>query len=206
MYDAMLAVAHGKPMALAEVGQIPTPQQLAAQPRWTYFMCWSEYLTDPAYNSNDSIKTTYYDARVLNQGTLDITPGNPASENLALGRPAYASSAENSSTPAAAAFDAAGNTRWSSAYTDPQWIYVDLGAAHRITTVTLTWENAYARKYQIQTSTDAQNWTTAYENDAGDGGTDAIALNTSARYVKMYAWQRSTPFGYSLWDFAVTGN
>ena len=42
--------------------------------------------------------------------------------------PATASSTENAGTPASAAVDGNTGTRWSSAASDPQWIYVDLGA------------------------------------------------------------------------------
>jgi len=73
-YQAMLSVAGGKPIALAEVGTVPTPQTLAAQPRWTYFSVWIGWLTDPAWNDNESVKRTYYDGRVLNRGEVHLTP------------------------------------------------------------------------------------------------------------------------------------
>ena len=64
----MQSVAAGKPIALAEVGTLPSPAQLAAQPKWAYFMVWAEYLTNA--NSDDAIKATYYDSRVLHQGDV----------------------------------------------------------------------------------------------------------------------------------------
>jgi mannan endo-1,4-beta-mannosidase len=43
-YDSMLALADGhKPIALAEVGVMPTLDVLARQPRWTYMMMWSGF-------------------------------------------------------------------------------------------------------------------------------------------------------------------
>lgn len=69
-YQAMRNVAQGKPIALAEVGKLPTPDQLAAQPEWTYFMVWAEYLTND--NSEDAIKATYYDYQVLHQGDIHL--------------------------------------------------------------------------------------------------------------------------------------
>ena len=71
--------------------------------------------------------------------------------------------------------------------------------------VTLRWESAYARGYQIQTSTNGTSWTTVHSDYAGNGGTDAIALDATARYVKMYAFQRATQWGYSLWELEVRG-
>lgn len=41
-YQSMLNVAGGKPIALAEVGQVPSVSLLQAQPRWTYFMVWAK--------------------------------------------------------------------------------------------------------------------------------------------------------------------
>jgi mannan endo-1,4-beta-mannosidase len=67
-YSAIQSIAGSKPIALAEVGTLPTPAQLAAQPRWTYFMCWAEYLTNA--NTDDAIKATYYDYQVLHRGDL----------------------------------------------------------------------------------------------------------------------------------------
>ncbi len=69
------------------------------------------------------------------------------------------------------AFDNDAQTRWSSLYSDPQWIYVDLGSTKPIKRVSLDWETAYGRSYNIQTSNDAVNWTTIYSTTTGDGGT-----------------------------------
>lgn len=43
-YDDMVALAAGKPIAFAEVGDVPSLDVLARQPRWTYFMVWSGFL------------------------------------------------------------------------------------------------------------------------------------------------------------------
>ena len=39
-HDDLARLAQGKPIALGEVGQPPTPELLAAQPRWAWFMPW----------------------------------------------------------------------------------------------------------------------------------------------------------------------
>ncbi|GIH94775.1 glycosyl hydrolase [Planobispora siamensis] len=74
-YQAMLNVAGGKPISLAEVGRAPSPALLDAQPRWTWFMVWAEWLTDPAYNTNASVQASYFGPRVLNRGEFTITSG-----------------------------------------------------------------------------------------------------------------------------------
>lgn len=40
-YDDLMALAKGKPMALAEVGNPPPPEVLDKQPNWTYYMTWA---------------------------------------------------------------------------------------------------------------------------------------------------------------------
>jgi hypothetical protein len=124
---------------------------------------------------------------------------------LSQGRPATASSIENTSRSAGNAVDGNTGTRWSSGFSDPQWIRVDLGASHAINRVLLNWETAYGRAYQIQTSPDGTAWTTVFSTTTGDGGIDDIALNTTARYVRMNGTQRATQYGYSLWEFQVYG-
>jgi mannan endo-1,4-beta-mannosidase len=41
-YNALLALAGDKPIALGEVGNIPTSKLLNKQPRWTWFMYWHD--------------------------------------------------------------------------------------------------------------------------------------------------------------------
>jgi hypothetical protein len=125
---------------------------------------------------------------------------------LALHQPAFASSLENSGDPATNAVDGNTSTRWSSAFSDPQWIYVDLQTTNNITEVILNWENAYGKSYQIQVSTDAVNWTNIYSTTSGAGGIeDLTGLSGVGRYVRMYGTARGTQFGYSLWEFEVFG-
>jgi hypothetical protein len=130
--------------------------------------------------------------------------------DLALNQPVTASSTDGP-YPAADAVDGNLNTRWSSAYSDPQWIYVDLGGIYNITGVTLAWEDASAKAYQIQVSINASTWTTIYSETNGAGGTENITgLTGSGRYVRMYGTQRNSvngvDYGYSLWELEVFGN
>lgn len=41
-YDQLLALAGDKPIALGEVGTLPTLEKLQSQPRWTWFMSWGD--------------------------------------------------------------------------------------------------------------------------------------------------------------------
>ncbi|MFL6051867.1 MAG: beta-1,3-glucanase family protein [Actinoallomurus sp.] len=124
--------------------------------------------------------------------------------NVALNRPTTASSTENSGTPASAAVDGNAGTRWSSAFSDPQWLQVDLGSSQQICQVVLTWEAAYGKSFQIQVSDSGTGgWTTIYSTTTGTGGTQTLDVNGTGRYVRMYGTARGTQYGYSLWEFAV---
>jgi hypothetical protein len=95
---------------------------------------------------------------VLLAGYLLITPAPKAHASgtlLSQNQPATASSTESASFPATAAVDGNAGTRWSSAFSDPQWLQVDLGATASISQVVLQWETAYATAFQIQVSNDA---------------------------------------------------
>nr|WP_273943580.1 discoidin domain-containing protein [Kutzneria chonburiensis] len=122
------------------------------------------------------------------------------------GKPATASSTENASFGAGNAVDGNPGTRWSSAFSDPQSLQVDLGATHTISRVDLNWEAAYATGFQIQTSNDNVNWSTIYSTTTGTGGNQSLAVTGTGRYVRMNGTQRATQYGYSLWEFQVYGN
>ncbi|MNU96443.1 Mannan endo-1,4-beta-mannosidase precursor [compost metagenome] len=134
----------------------------------------------------------------------NVSAAAAAKVNVALNKTATASSVEDASKTPAMAFDGNSSTRWSSSYSDSQWISVDLGTNTNINGVKLNWEVAYAKSYRIETSKDNSNWTTVYSTQTGDGGIDEISFATnSARYVRMYGIQRATNYGFSLWDFEV---
>ncbi|MGH3711964.1 MAG: RICIN domain-containing protein [Micromonosporaceae bacterium] len=124
--------------------------------------------------------------------------------NLAFGRPVTVSSTETPNFPGANAVDGDYATRWSSGYTDNQWITVDLGATKQIGRVKLSWEAAYGKGYKLQTSPDGTTWTDIYATTTGDGGTDELTgLSGSGRYVRMLGTARATTYGYSLYEFEV---
>ena len=129
--------------------------------------------------------------------------GTCGTTNLALNKTATASSLENAGFPAQDAVDGNLGTRWSSAFSDPQWLEVDLGSTQSICQVVLNWENAYGKAFQIQTSPDGSTWTTIYSTTTGTGGTQTLNVTGSGRYIRMYGTARGTQYGYSLWEFQV---
>ncbi|MDD5688201.1 MAG: discoidin domain-containing protein [Elusimicrobia bacterium] len=138
--------------------------------------------------------------------TLDLTDavfGNNPRVKVA-GMSATASSVENNygyDFQPNNAIDSDVSTRWSSAYSDPQWIAIDLGQTYNITQVVLKWEAAYGKDYTIQVSANNTDWSTIYTKSGGTGGTENITLSGSGRYIRMYGTVRGTANGYSLWEF-----
>ncbi|MER5640162.1 discoidin domain-containing protein [Kitasatospora sp. NPDC002227] len=138
--------------------------------------------------------------------TTPPTPAHAATDTLlSQGHSATASSTENAGTPASAAFDGDTATRWSSAFTDAQWLQVDLGAPAAIDRVVLTWEAAYGKAYQLQTSSDGATWTTIYSTTTGTGGTETLGVTGTGRYLRLNGQARGTAYGYSLWELQVYG-
>ncbi|MET8135101.1 discoidin domain-containing protein [Streptomyces sp. NPDC005251] len=131
------------------------------------------------------------------------TPATCDAANAAQGKTATASSTENAASPASAAFDGNTGTRWASAFSDPQWVQVDLGATSDLCRIDLNWEAAYGKAFQIQASTDGQNWTTLKTVTDGTGGTASYDVSGQGRYVRIYGTTRGTVYGYSLWEVAV---
>ncbi|GJF33513.1 hypothetical protein KNE206_62130 [Kitasatospora sp. NE20-6] len=130
----------------------------------------------------------------------------PAAESLlSQNKPVVATSAENVAFPATAAVDGNAGTRWSSTFSDPQSIQVDLGATATVSRVVLQWEAAYATGFKLQTSPDGNTWTDIYATTTGTGGTQNLTVNGTGRYVRMYGTARATQYGYSLWEFQVYG-
>lgn len=190
-YNQMLSIAGSKPIALAEVGKVPTSAQLASQPRWAWFMTWAEYAQ--TVNTPSSLTAVHQAANVLTRDEL----------NIAYGRPAAASSVQ-SGHPASNAVDGNLTTRWSSLSSDNQSLTIDLGSARTFNNVQLAWEAAYAKGYQIQVSNDQVSWWTVYSTTAGDGGTDNVSITaTTGRYIKLQLVSRATSYGFSLWDVSV---
>ncbi|MEZ0068329.1 hexosaminidase [Streptacidiphilus sp. MAP12-20] len=165
-------------------------------------------LGQKTWGSPDPV-TTYaaYQPIIAATGHMPGWPVDVAAGDLALNKPTTASSTETSNFPAANATDGSYGTRWSSLYTDPQWLQVDLGAPCSITAAKLSWETAYAKAYQLQVSDDATTWTTLYSTTSGAGGVENLTgLTGAGRYVRMNGTQRATSWGYSLWEFEVYGS
>ncbi|MFE2022381.1 glycosyl hydrolase [Streptomyces sp. NPDC059499] len=70
-YQQMRNIAGTKPMAIGEIGKMPTASMLQSQPQWAWFMMWSEHLR--GNNTNAETQATYFHPRVLNQGEISLS-------------------------------------------------------------------------------------------------------------------------------------
>jgi F5/8 type C domain/Domain of unknown function (DUF5668) len=103
------------------------------------------------------------------------------------------------------AVDGDPETRWSSAFSDPQWITVDLGSPVEIARVRLNWEAAYATRYAILVSDDGRAWSTVKSVTKNASGIDDHEISATGRYLRVLGTKRATPYGYSLFELEVFG-
>lgn len=165
--------------------------------------------------------------------TGQAAPKTTAATDLALYRPVQASSTDYAPNQANFAVDGLSQlgvkgSGWRATQGDPQWIEVDLQAVCRVDAITLTFEakltdppfdgnynnadgdeilSSAAVAYRIETSTDGKTWTSVYETGSGQGGVNAITLDTpvQARYVRMTATKRHNTNPLGLNGFQVYG-
>ncbi|MEV6312200.1 discoidin domain-containing protein [Streptomyces sp. NPDC051840] len=158
---------------------------------------WKVYLKSSDGKGNVGIETK----------SFRVVPPEAVGTDVAAGKPATASTYQPGGTgcpcPAGNAVDGSFDTRWASDWADQQWIQVDLGSRTAFDHVQLAWETAYAKGYTLQTSDNGQDWTTVHTVTDGNGGIDAIDVRAEARYVRVNATVRGTPWGYSLYEFGV---
>ncbi|WP_264031627.1 discoidin domain-containing protein [Cellulosimicrobium sp. SH8] len=152
-----------------------------------------------------SFETSAQSYRYLRCFESDGGGGNEGDESLALGRPVTASSIDEAGHEPEMAVDGNAGTRWSSAWNDPEWIAVDLGASYDLSQVVIDWETAYGSGYEVQTSPDGETWTTVHTVTDGDGGYDELDVAATGRYVRLYLTERATQWGFSLYELEVYG-
>lgn len=168
--------------------------------RTTFPVRTVQYVRVHALEHGSVFGVSFFEARVL--GPPD---GDPVPEDKAAGGPTTASSSDPSFVPADAVDDDS-DTRWSSTSSDAQWWQVDLGSQRTVDTVELNWEDAYASRYQIQTSPDGASFSTAATVDITKAGIERTGFAPRvARFVRVLGVNRATGSGISFWDARVYG-
>jgi hypothetical protein len=140
----------------------------------------------------------------------DVPPDQPDPEvHLALNKSGSASSSQTGGYGPNNVFDGNVSTRWASDWSDPQWLRVDLDDTYSIDKVRLFWETAYGKEYKIQVADDPNGpWTDGIHvtNNGIAGWVTHEFAPQQGRYVRLYAMQRGTEWGYSLYEFEVYGD
>ncbi len=156
---------------------------------------WKAYLFAEDGKGNVGVQTV----------SFRVAPPAVNGTNIAKGKTASASSFDpwNGNYTPAQAVDGDYTTRWSSNWTDTEWIQVDLGSKQTFTSLQLVWEAAFAKGYLIQQSDDGNTWSTLRTVTDGDGNVDTHAVNGNARYVRIQGVTRGTAYGYSLYELGV---
>jgi len=98
-------------------------------------------------------------------------------------------------------------TRWSSNYTDNQWISFDFGAPKVLSKIVIFWEAAYPVDYDILVSSDNQNWQNLMPLKDRRGGTEKIEFApVNTQFVKILGMKRFNPdWGISIWEALFFG-
>jgi beta-glucanase (GH16 family) len=173
---------------------------LKAEPRLGYrFTKWlgsvkgSDNPTSVIMNNHKKVKAVF-----------ELDPQAPKSIAVASIKASSAEVKEGSDLTAANLIDSNLKTRWSSDFTDEQWILIDLGQVYNISDIRLNWENAHAKSYDIAFSLDKKSWQKVYSQDNSQGGIEEIRdINKTARYIKLDLNKRATQWGYSLWEIEI---
>lgn len=106
-----------------------------------------------------------------------------------------------------APFDADLETRWSSAYKEGEWIYMDFGKPKTVSKIVIKWEQAYATSFEILSSDDAKTWNRIVLLEGHSGGTSEIVFRpVTARYIKIVGLSRvNAEWGISAWEIEPYG-
>lgn len=141
-----------------------------------------------------------------NTASRALTVYDAPPPNLALRKSVSVTSVEGPGYEGKNAVDGNRGTRWSSAFSDPQVLVVDLGYHYRIDLIDLYWEAAYATEYSIRIADDGGAWREVELITNGDGGVDRIQVGAVARRVMIVGTKRATQYGYSLYEVEVFGS
>lgn len=94
-------------------------------------------------------------------------------------------------------------TRWASKYSDNQNFIIDMGDIKEISSITILWEDAYAKKYNIELSDNGENWSTLSYSKTDSDPEFINFAKKKIRYIKFTGKERATSWGYSIFEILV---
>lgn len=134
---------------------------------------------------------------------------DPSISNLAYGK-LVSTSSVNASYYSDSMVDGDYTSRWESGKTDNESATIDLSLIAEISSVSITWEAAFAKKYKIESSLDEKNWTILKNVTNGSGGTEQYKVDSvKARYIRISMLERipiaGVKYGFSIYEIVVNG-
>jgi beta-glucosidase len=156
-------------------------------------------LVDPDNTIDECVETN-------NSSSVPLSVFSAPRPNLALYKSVSVTSVERAGLEGQYAVDGDMGSRWSSAFSDPQILTVDLGGRFFVDDVVLYWETAYAREFYLKISDGTGAWMDVRHETNGTGGMATIPVGATASKVMMAGIQRATSYGYSLFELQVHGS
>ena len=100
------------------------------------------------------------------------------------------------------------SSRWESDHADNQFIAFDMGSLTTMSQITLHWETAYAKSYQIETSTNGTDWDVQKNMPSGNGKTETITFpSVQAQHIRINCNERAdvwgNKYGFSIYEIEV---
>ena len=163
------------------------------------------YTVTATIDSNAEITEHIESNNALSTSLLVADTTEQISTNLCYQKPVSASSIESFEHPAENAVDGNFSTRWSSQFSNPQYIIVDLLELYHLDVIALAWESAYSSEYTLEVSEDNANWIQIVHDTNANGGNDLFYPEINARYIRVEGLQRATQWGHSLFEIQAFG-
>ena len=169
----------------------PAPVEVVEQPKPKYPR-WEKWLAE-----NQVKQPVAVEKPVVNRNV-----------NKALNKPVTASTTERCCDPAMLN-DGNKQTSWLSWFINNQWIMIDLQSVESVAQVRIAWTGGgavpgYATQYEVQVSTDKQNWQTVYTVDNGRGDNEKLEFAAvNARYVRLNLIKRAKLRGFGIEEIGI---
>lgn len=220
--DLPIAVRAGEPLTLranADPGEaiekitfFANDQPIGVATKKPYRISWkpltvglNRLRAEATTKRGDTVKTTF-DCFTLAAAPSSAVGAGQSAASVIVPVSCRSSSNEAADIEAPCAIDRDFFTRWSSDWTDDEWLSLDLGAPHKVSGVTIFWEIAWAKEYAIELSTDGKTWQRAVRVNSGASGVESLQFApTRARFVRFHGITRGTEWGYSFWEILVHG-
>ncbi|CAE7358532.1 unnamed protein product [Symbiodinium natans] len=135
------------------------------------------------YGTLDTQTTTTTEPVETGTSTTTTTPFDGL--NLAQGKPVLASSFRSPTEFAYRAVDGILETRWASAASPEQWIWVDLLGAYDLTSVLVLWGPDFPGQYSIQTAPNGIDWTTAAVETGMAGPVRTTLESVTGQWIRI---------------------